>query len=412
MGYTINAIKGVSWLGMFRVVFRGFTFIKIAILARFLTPNQFGEADIVIIILAMVEIFTETGINVFLVQLKEDIDEFINTAWFVSIIRGFIIAILIFLLSNPISNFFNSPQSKDLLVIASLIPLIRGFINPSIVKLLKNLEYGKHFFYRSSIVFVEITSTILIILITSQPSGIVYGLISGALWEVILTMFIAFPKPKLSFNYNKFKKVLNTGKWLTLSGIFDYLYLNLDNIFIGRLLGTGALGLYMRSYSISLLPITEVSDVFNQSTFPIYVKIADNTKRLKNAYFKTLIIVFSLVLPIGIIFFIFPEQIVKIILGDKWIEIVSVLKILIIYGVIRAILRTTIGLFYSLKKQEIITRITFISLLGMVITIIPFINKWGIIGAGLSAITGTLVSVPVVIYYAYVLLNRTGNENE
>lgn len=406
MGYSKDALKGASWLGLFRVLFRGLTFLKIAIIARLLTPSQFGEADIAIIVLAMVEIFTETGVNVFLIQEKDNVDDFIDTAWFVSIIRGLLITGVIIIFSAPISIFFNSPNSRNLLIIASLIPLVRGFINPSIVKLLKNLQFQKQFYYRSSITLVEIISTLIIIIFTSQPSGIIFGLLIGALWEVVITMILVSPKPQFKFDKLKFQKVFKVGKWLTLSGIFDYLYLNLDNIFIGRMLGAGSLGLYMRAYSISLLPITEVSDVINQSTFPIYVKIAHEKNRLKKAYLKILLTVSIIVIPIGLLMFIFTEQLVLIILGKNWISIINVLRILIIYGVLRAVLRTTIGLFYSLKKQDVITYTTLVSLSGMALTVIPFISRWGLIGAAYSAITGTILSLPVVIYHTRKLFTE------
>lgn len=405
MGYTTDAIKGISWLGIFRVLFRCLTFIKLIVLARLLTPSQFGQVDIAIIILALVEIFTETGINVILIQEKEDIDEFINTAWVVSIIRGFLLAFIILISAPTIAVFFDSPESRDFLTLISIVPFIRGFINPSVAKFLKELDYKKQFYYRLSIALVDTFAALLFVILFKNPSGIIFGLILGALWEVLLTFRYAMPLPQFNFDKKKFIKVVSKGKWLTLSGIFDYLYLNLDNIFVGKMLGTGSLGLYMRAYSISLLPITEISDVFNQSTFPIYVRIAGSKMRLKKAYVKTLLTVSLLVLPVGVIFFIFPTELITIILGDKWIEIKNVLRVLIVYGVIRAMLRTTIGLFYSMERQEIITRITAVSLMGMVFTLAPFVYKWGVIGAGLSAIVGTILSMPVVIYYTVKLFN-------
>ncbi len=399
MGYTREAFKGISWLGAFRILFRFFSYLKLALIARILSPAQFGTADIAILVLALVEIFTETGINVFLIQEKDEIDEYISTAWVVSIIRGFCISALIFLTAGLISSFFNSPSSYPILILISLVPAIRGFINPSVVKFLKNLNYERQFYYRSGITIVEAFTAILIVWYRQSPDGLVWGLIAGASFEVIISFLLAKPRPRVSFEQKIFLKVLSRGKWLTASGIFDYLYLNLDNIVIGRLIGTASLGLYMRAYSISLIPITEISDVFNQTTFPIYVKIADDKKRLMRAYLRTLTLVWLLVLPIGLLLFIFPIEFINIILGDKWLSIAPVLQILAIYGTIRAITRTTIGLFYSLHRQDIITKITAVNLIVLSITIIPFINKWGLNGAGFSALAGTVFSIPFVIYF-------------
>jgi O-antigen/teichoic acid export membrane protein len=261
------------------------------------------------------------------------------------------------------------------------------------------LNYKKSFFYKSSIFTVEVLVAIVAVSITKQPIGIIWGIFFGAVYEVFFSFIIARPIPRFNFNKILFMNIVQKGKWLTLSGIFNYLYHNLDNIVIGRMLSTSSLGLYQRAYSLSMLPISEVSDTFSSTTFPIYVKIANDSKRLQTAFYKTLLLVSILVIPASIIFFIFPKIIISIILGEKWIIIAPALQVLAFFGSIRAITNVTVGLFYSLKKQEIITKITLVSLIGLALTLIPFINKWGIVGAGMSALFGTIITIPLVIYH-------------
>jgi lipopolysaccharide exporter len=399
MGYTRDAIKGVSWLGAFRLFMRSFSFIKIAIIARILSPAQFGISDIALLILALVEVFTETGINIFLTAENENIDNYIDTAWIVSIIRGFFIAAIIYFSAPFISLFFRSPSCMQLLVLASFVPIFRGFINPSVAKFLKDLKYKKSVYYRASIFAVETSGMIIAVFITKQPIGIVWGIFFGAVFELFISFITARPIPRFNFKKILFMNIIKKGKWLTLSGIFNYLYHNLDNIIVGRILGTSSLGLYQRAYSISMLPISEVSDTFSSTTFPIYVKIANDSKRLQAAFYKTLFFVSILVIPASVIFFIFPKIIIELVLGKKWIMVAPALQVLAFFGSIHAITSVTVGLFYSLKKQEVITKITLVSLIGLVITIVPFINKWGIVGAGLSALFGTIITVPLVIYH-------------
>src|SRR3990172_12131370 len=108
MGFYKDTIKGISWMGSLRGVMRSMSFVRLAILARILTPAQFGVFGIASLILSFLEIVTETGINVFLVQQKDDIDEYINTSWVVSITRGILISLIILILAPTISTFFGS----------------------------------------------------------------------------------------------------------------------------------------------------------------------------------------------------------------------------------------------------------------------------------------------------------------
>ena len=134
MGYFKDTLKGVSWMGGLRATTRLFAFIKIAILARILSPSQFGLFGIALLILSLLETLTETGINIFLIQEKEELEKYNDTAWFVSIIRGALISGLIFIFAKLIVIFFRSPDAYSLLLLISLVPLLRGFINPAIVK--------------------------------------------------------------------------------------------------------------------------------------------------------------------------------------------------------------------------------------------------------------------------------------
>ena len=88
--------KGISWVGGFRFTSRLIAYGKLAIIARLLTPELFGVYGIATLVLAFLEIFTETGINTVLIQEKKKIDKYIDTAWIISVIRGIVIAIIIF----------------------------------------------------------------------------------------------------------------------------------------------------------------------------------------------------------------------------------------------------------------------------------------------------------------------------
>lgn len=406
MGYKRDTLRGVSWLGAFRVVTRAMSFIRTAIVARVLTPGDFGLFGVASLTLSLIEVFTETGINIFLIQQKDDADKFINTAWIVSIIRGCVIASLIYFFAPTISSFFHSSHAEILVRWMALVPLVRGFINPSVAMFIKDLEFHREFIYRTLQFAVESLATLFFVLVRHDALSLVFGLICGALFEAGLSFIMAHPRPRLKFEKHLFAKVLHYGKWLTAAGIFDYLYQNADNIVVGRILGPTSLGFYSMAYRVSSVPISEFSDVFSRATFPVYAKISDDRGRLLKAFYKSLAMTTLLVLPVGFVFLFFPEFIVRILLGEQWLPVASVLRILALFGVLRAISNLATGLFYSIHRQDVVTKTTFISLLGLLIPIVPLVSIWGIWGAAVSALIGTIVAYPVIIYYLYLLFYK------
>ena len=106
---------------------------------------------------------TETGINIFFLQNRDKIDKYLNTAWVISIIRGFSISILVLLITYPVTNFFNAPQARPLLYLMAIIPIIRGFLNPSTIKFQRNLEFHREFIYRGTITVAETAAMIFLL---------------------------------------------------------------------------------------------------------------------------------------------------------------------------------------------------------------------------------------------------------
>ena len=239
-------------------------------------------------------------------------------------------------------------------------------------------------------------------MITHSAISLVYGLLAGAVFEVCASHIFVTPGPKLRFVKDKLKRIIKRGKWVTFAGIFNYLFENIDDAVVGRLLNTTYLGTYQMAYKVSSLPMTEVSDVIQKVTFPVYSKMADDRQRLKKAFIKSLLATTLLVLPIGIILFFFSQEVVLILLGPKWFSVVPVIKVLSFFGVVRAITETTYPLFLSLKKQNYVSLITLFSIIGLFVTVIPLVKNFDIVGAGISSLAGALFAVPITVY----LLNK------
>src|SRR5437763_1047911 len=107
MGYSKQILRGFSWAAFLNVSAMGVSFVKVIFLSRFVFgPAEFGIFGVGVLILGILELLTETGINVFLVQETDPLEKYLDTAWVVSILRGIIIALVLALLSYPISIFF------------------------------------------------------------------------------------------------------------------------------------------------------------------------------------------------------------------------------------------------------------------------------------------------------------------
>lgn len=403
MSYKKSFISGISWNGSLKVFSKVVSAVKLAILARLLSPNDYGIFSLVLVSISLIEVFTESGINTILVQSHKKIEEYIDTAWIFSIGRGFLIAGVMWLLSIGMSNYYHEPHLFRFVILASLIPIIRGFINPAIITFYKDLDFRKDTYYRMSLVIIDFFAAIFFGMILRNTYALILPMFFSAFADVFISFYFVSLKPKLQFDKNVFAEIFSHSKWLNNISILDYLTKNLDNLIIGKFLGTTQLGFYQNAFSVTQSATSELGLSVIHASFPIYSRLSDDLKRLRSAFSKVGI-AFSLFLIIPtLIFIFFPQFIVKIQFGDKWIELASILPILALAGYIQGILNMGSTLFTARRKYHFLSIVLATSLITMVTGLFILTPKYGLIGGATSILISRLVALPVFL----VLMFRT-----
>ncbi|MCL6096824.1 MAG: lipopolysaccharide biosynthesis protein [Patescibacteria group bacterium] len=408
MEYRKTALVNLSWATALNIATGVFSFLKIVVVARFLLPFDLGLFGIAMLSLIFLELITETGVNVVIIQSKRNLKHYLDSAWVVSILRGFILTLGLIVAAPLISSFFNSPQSLNILIAMSFLPLIRGFINPSVILLQKELKFNYEFIFRISIFALDTLVTIILVVLTGSVFSLVWGLLAGTLLELIMSFIFIKPRPKLNFNKSYLSEIFHKGKWVTLYGVFNYFAQNMDDIAVGKILGASSLGIYQIAYKLSTFTVVKITDVINKVFFPLYSHMSEDKSQLSNVFFKSTFVLFLIVAPITLVLFIFPREIILFFLGQKWIGAVDILRILAFYGMLRSITGYPSSLFLALGYQKYVAYMTFSRAIVLGLTIIPFIFYFGIIGAAFAAIFSVIAEIPIVSY----LLIKIFKKNE
>jgi O-antigen/teichoic acid export membrane protein len=391
-----NLAKGLSWMGFLRITGRLLNLIKTIILARLLTPQDFGDFAIVGLSLSFLETVTQTGINPALIQLQVKLKSYLNTAWVVSIIRGIFISSVMYLTAPVISQFFNAPQTTHFFRLLSLVPLIRGFLNPALISLQKELHFRREFKFRFVLLIVDTSVAITVALITRSALAFIIAMIATVSLELILSFIIFSDRPRLAFEPKKLKTVLNYGKWITLSGVFSFLTDQGDDGLVGKLLGSVSLGYYQLAYKISNLPFTEITNTIGIVTLPLYAKYQHQPKLLRQTFKKSLILNILFSGTITLIILLFTRPLVNFLLGSQWLPIVIPLKILSLFGLLRAVSSTATPLFLATNRPKLVTLIASSKFLILALIIYPLTVKYQIIGTSLAVLIAAILIQPLI----------------
>jgi len=387
-----RTIKSGFWIFSVRIVQQLFGFVRIIILARVLAPHDFGLMGIALLMLTILDTFTQTGLHQALIQKKDDIKIYLDTVWTYLILRGVVLFAILYLIAPYVATFFNTPEAKLMVQVIGFAILLQAFTNIGTIYFQKELEFNKLFFYQISITLSDFIVTVSLVFILKNVWALVFGLIASNLTGCIVSYIIHPFSPRLSFDLRKVKGLFGFGKWVWSSAVLSFFILQGDSMFVGKFLGAAALGFYQMAYKISNLPATEISHMIAQATFPAYSKLQDDIYRLREAYLKVLQLTAFLSFPMAGLIFILAPDFTKIFLGEKWMPMVPAIQILVFAGLIRSIAATTGYIFYAVGKPKINTVWQIVQLSVLAALIYPFSVKWGITGVSMVVFFSMFVS--------------------
>ena len=388
-------VKGGGYVLAGKIGDRFINFIKIIIIARLLPPEEFGVFGIVILSVATILAFSQTGFNTALIQHNKDIKGYLDTVWVAEIVRGSIISFLLIIASPMIGWFFNAPRVIPLIQIISFSLVIKGLTNIGIVYFIKDLEFKK-------ITYLELISQLISLIIgvflafkLRSAWALVWASLSGELVRCLLSYKFHSYRPKLSFNISYAKDLFTFGRWMFGSSIVIFFALNGDNAFLGKILGIGALGIYQMAFTISNTPATEITNLISSIMMPAYSKIQTDKQRLGKLYLDVFEIIMAITIPLSIFIGFAATEIISAILGKKWADAVIPLQILVIAGFIRALAATAGPVFTGTGVPKLDFFMNVIRVLVMAIAIYPLTYYGGINGTALAVVLSLIATLPI-----------------
>lgn len=401
-----QAIRSGIWVLGINIGDRGLQLVKVIILARLLSPAAFGLIGIALLTITAFRQFSQLGFDQALIHHQnENVDEYLNTAWVIKIIRGIIIALVAFLISPLLAILFSEPQAKPLIRVLGILPLILGLQNPAVVYFQKNLNFHKEFVYQVGSRVVDLCVAIIFALIYQNVWALVAGLIASNATMCMISYAIHKYRPSVSFNMEYGKEMFGFGKWLLISGFLIFLYGQGDDAFVGWYFGATALGLYQLAYQFSNAPATEITQVISRVAFPTFSKVQENKEQLRNGYFRVIQLSTLIAFPVAAGIIAVASQFVYVFLGEQWAPTIVLIQGLAIWGGLRALGANVGPVFKAVGRPDIETKLQAIKVAIIALTIYPASEYFGLIGVVYVIVGNTIITHPLSYY---LVLNIIG----
>ena len=351
-------ISGSFWMIGMRWTIRFLGLISTLILARLLVPEDFGVVAMAMLVIGLLESFSNFGVDLALIRDQKASPDHYNAAWTIKILQGTAVTLLILIFAPNIANYFNEPRFIDVAYILSAGVFLQGFENIGVVIFRKEFNFSKEFRYE---VFKKLASFIVTISLAFTLRNywaLVWGIVIGQIASLIISYIMHPYRPKLSFS--RFKDIWSFSQWMLLVNIGNYFANKMDEIIVGRVKTTADMGVYNVGADIATLPTTELVMPLSRALFPGFSKMREDISRLSDAYLKVLgtvcIIAFSTSFGLSAVA---PESVI-ILLGEKWINTVPVIEWLAFFGAFIAVSSTAGNLLLVIGKVKTVALLNWV----------------------------------------------------
>jgi O-antigen/teichoic acid export membrane protein len=292
-----------------------------------------------------------------------------------------------------------------LILLAALIPAMKGFINPMIVNFYKDLKFDQEFKFRTILLAADLVVSLSVAVATRSALAFIAALFVGGVLEVILSFLWCTVWPKFRYTKTYLAEIVGYGKWITLAGAGHWFSSQLGDFVTGKLFGTASLGIYQAAYKVSTLPVTEISGTVNQVAFPVMSKVKADKERLIKIFSSTFLSTNTIGIGIAVVIFLFPELVVSIVLGPQWTAAASILRLLAVFGVLRTIESSLQPLFLAVGKPNVPSIGNLIKVVVLAVGLFLWAPQ-GLIGVSFAAVVSAIAVMPYYILSVLPVLSR------
>ena len=385
-------IGGAGWMAAARLTVQIAQFGSGLLLARLLTPGEFGLFASVAVLTGFGFIVFEGGLRSALVHLRDPSQEDYSTVFWVNALGGVLLALIVWVSAPAIAEFYGQPE---LVTLAPLIALTftfsLGVVHASLLQ--------REFRFRQ-VALIEGGATLsglLATLVLALAGAGVYALAIGPVFSqvVVSTAFaLARPwRPRHFVSIASLRRLFGYSLPLLGANAADYASKNVDNLLIGKFVGPTALGLYSRAFNLMLLPVTQLTTAVGGAVSPALAAMRDDVARATTAYRRALGMLSALTVPTMAVLAATADGLVPFLWGDRWAAAAPLLAILSLAGIPQCLIATTAWLYQAQQRTDVMFRVslcwTLIGCVGIVIGL-----RWGATGVAWAVLARAWVGLP------------------
>ena len=403
-GLKNKTLHAFFWSFLERIGQQGIQFILSIILARLLLPEQFGLIAMLWIFMAIAQSFINSGFGQALIQKKNvtHIDE--CSIFYFNILVGFLAAGLLCLAAPWIADFYNQPLLVLLTCTLSLNLIINAFGLVQTTLLTKHIDFKTQL--KVSVIATAISGMISVSMALNGFGvwSLVAQSLSSNLFRTVLLWFFNAWRPSLTFSFVSLRGMFAFGSRLLASGLLETVFQNIYLVVIGKLFSPAGLGFYSRAKGLQQLPVSNISTIISQVTFPVFSSVQDDKPRLKRGVRKALTMLVMINFPMMIGLAIVAEPLVLLLLTEKWAPCIPYLQLLCVVGMLYPLHVINLNVLMAQGRSDLFFRLEILKKI-LIIIAIAVTYRWSITAMIYGQIVTSCLAYLLNSYYTGKMLD-------
>ena len=394
---TRRTARGMAWAYGSYVGGRVLVLLATAILARLLTPEEFGLVALALTFTAFLDMLKDFGVAEALIIVKEDeVAEKAETAWVVMQAGGLLLLVLTSALGPLAAEFYDEPALVAIMPVLGFTFVLRSFGAAHYAIAQKTLDFRT----RTAAEFADVTvrgvAGVALALSGAGAWSLVLGYVAGTAAMTATLWLLVDWRPKLQPRRDHLRELLGFGGALTGVSLAGAILGNADRLLIGRVLGAAPLGLYSLASRLPELLIVNLSVVAGQVLFPAFAAV--DRDALHQAFLASLRYAAMVALPLAAFMFVLAEPLILAAFGDQWLDAVGVMQLFVLYALASPITLVCGTVFKARGKGGLLLRIAIFQVL-LIVPAVALVVDEGIEAVAIcqAALAGVVLVVQLVL---------------
>jgi len=349
-----KAVSGVKWSFVDNLANSGITFIVGIVLARLLSPTEFGVLGLITVFIAISNSIVDGGFATALIRKNDASNNDYNTVFYCNLGISLLLMVILVLSSNKIAVFFQEPLLSFVMPVMSLLLIINAFTIIQRTIFIKKIDFKTQ--AKISLI-ASIGSGLISISLAYFKFGVWSLVVQQLSRQLLLSFFLWLYsnwRPSLIFSKESFKELFGFGSKILLANLVNTFYQNIFLSIIGKLYSTEQLGKYTRADQFNGIFTNNLTLIVQKVSFPMLSAIQDDREKIRTLFRKTLL--YAAIVTFSLVFFLaaVAKPLILVLIGQKWIDSVEYLQIMCCYGALYPLQNINLNMLNIQKRSDLV----------------------------------------------------------